>query len=216
MKTITPDEILDALKWRYATKAFDPNRKIPAGVWQGLERALVLSPSSYGLQPYRFLVITDRALREKLVPHSWGQRQVADASHFVVFLARTSVKAEHVEEFIRRIATVRGIAPESLTGYRDVILGDVVNGPRSGIAAHWAARQAYIALGNLLTSAALLGVDACPMEGFSPADYDEVLGLKGSGFTAVVAAALGYRSATDKYASLPKVRLPESQLLQRI
>jgi nitroreductase len=167
------------------------------------------------MQPYRFLVLTDKALREKLVPLSWGQRQVVDSSHFVVFLARTEVKAEHVDEFVQRIATVRGTTPDALKGYRDIIVGDVVNGPRQAVAPEWAARQAYIALGQLMTAAALLGVDACPMEGFSPADYDEALGLKGTGYRSVVACALGYRAASDKYATAPKVRFPVETLIER-
>jgi nitroreductase len=216
MNPISTNQLAEALNWRYAVKAFDPARQIPAGTWAALEDALIKSPSSFGLQPYRFLVITDKALREKLVAHSWGQRQVADSSHFVVFLARTEVKAEHVDHFVKRIAEVRGTTPDALKGYRDVIVGSVVEGQGAAHAAQWAARQAYIALGQLMTSAALLNVDACPMEGFSPADYDEVLGLKGTGFTAVVACALGYRSASDKYAALPKVRFPASELIQNI
>lgn len=216
MQTIPPTQLLDALQWRYATKAFDPNRKLPAEVWQALEQALVLSPSSYGLQPYRFLVIADPAKRAALLPHSWGQRQVVDASHYVVFAARTAMTRVDVDALLQRIGQVRGVPAEALKGFRDMMVGDLVEGPRSGIAQHWAERQAYIALGNLLTTAALLGVDACPMEGFAPAEYDRVLGLAGSGYAAVVACALGYRATGDKYATLPKVRFEASQLIQTL
>lgn len=215
MNPIATNQLAEALNWRYATKTFDATKTIPAATWAALEDALIKTPSSYGMQPYRFLVLTDKALREKLVPLSWGQRQVVDSSHFVVFLARAEVKAEHVDEFIQRIATVRGTTADALKGYRDMIVGDVVNGPRKAVAPEWAARQAYIALGQLMTAAAVLGVDACPMEGFSPADYDELLGLKGTGYQSVVACALGYRAASDKYATIPKVRFATETLIER-
>jgi nitroreductase len=209
-------QLLDALQWRYATKVFDATRKIPADVWQTLERALVLTPTSYGLQPYKFLVIGDPAKRAELLPHSWNQKQVVDASHFVVFTARTKVTDADVNKLIQLTSNVRKIPAESLNFYRDMMLGDIVNGPRGKIAHEWAARQTYIALGNLMTCAAVLGVDACPMEGLNPAEYDRVLGLNGSGYATVVACALGYRAASDKYASLPKVRYELNDLVQRI
>ena len=209
-------QLLNALNWRYATKVFDPNKKIPADVWQTLERALVLSPSSYGLQPYRFLVISDPAKRAALLPHSWNQKQVVDASHFVVFTARTQMTEADVDKLIARTTDVRKIPAESLNFYRDMMLGDLVNGPRSRIAHEWATRQAYIALGNLMTCAAVLGVDACPMEGFVPSEYDRVLGLENSGYATVVCCALGYRADNDKYASLPKVRFELQELVQPV
>lgn len=213
---VAPETIVQALNWRYATKGYDTTRKIPAALWETLEQSLVLAPSSYGLQPYQFLVVKDEAKRAALRPHSWGQPQITDASHLVVFTARTSLTEEHVKEFIQRTSDVRGVPAEALAGYRDMMVGDLVKGPRGAIIAHWAARQAYIALGELLTTAALLGVDATPIEGFSPTDYDKILGLEGSGYSAVVVAALGYRSADDKYASLPKVRFPAEQLIRTI
>ncbi len=216
MNNGTTKQLLDALQWRYATKVFDATKKIPADVWQTLERALVLTPTSYGLQPYKFLVINDPAKRAELLPHSWNQKQVVDASHFVVFTARTKVTDADVNKLIKLTSDVRKIPAESLNFYRDMMLGDTVNGPRGKIAHEWAARQTYIALGNLMTCAAVLGVDACPMEGLNPAEYDRVLGLNGSGYATVVACALGYRAASDKYASLAKVRYELNDLVQRI
>jgi nitroreductase len=215
-KSIASSQLLDALHWRYATKAFDANRKIPADVWSALEESLVLSPSSFGLQPYRFLVIQDPATRERLLPHAWGQRQVVDASHFVVFAARTSVTEAEIDTFIARIARTRGVTPESLASYRGMMTGMLLSDGFKPMVPHWTARQAYIALGNLLTSAALLGVDACPMEGFVPAEFDGVLGLPAQGLAAVVCCALGYRSTEDKYAVTPKVRFPKSELVKRV
>jgi nitroreductase len=208
--------LLDALQWRYATKVFDVSKKIPADVWQTLERALVLTPTSYGLQPYKFLVINDPAKRAELLPHSWNQKQAVDASHFVVFTARTKITGADVNKLIQRTSDIRKISPESLNFYRDLMLGDIVNGPRGKTAHEWATRQTYIALGNLMTCAAVLGVDACPMEGLEPAEYDRVLGLSGGDYATVVACALGYRAATDKYASLPKVRYEAKELVQQI
>jgi nitroreductase len=216
MNNGTTRQLLEALQWRYATKVFDATQKIPADVWQTLERALVLTPTSYGLQPYKFLVISDPAKRTELLPHSWNQKQVVDASHFVVFTARTKITDADVNKLIKLTSDVRKIPAESLNFYRDLMLGDVVNGPRSKTAHDWAARQAYIALGNLMTCAAVLGVDACPMEGFNPAEYDRVLGLNYSGYATVVTCALGYRAAGDKYASQPKVRYETNELVQQI
>ncbi len=216
MSNLNPPELLQALEWRYATKVFDPAKKIPADTWAALERALVLTPTSYGLQPYHFLVITDPALRARLLPHSRNQRQVVDASHLVVFTAKTKMSGADVDKLIQRTLEIRKLPEGSLNAYRDMMLSDVVNGPRSKIAHEWATRQTYIALGNLMTSAAVLGVDACPMEGLVPAGYDQVLNLNGSGYATVVACALGYRSPADKYAKLAKIRYDAKELVKRI
>jgi nitroreductase len=212
---ISTDTLLTQLNWRYATKTFDPTQKISAADWEALEKSLVLTPTSYGFQPYRFVVVSDPATRERLVPISWGQRQVADASHFVVFAAMETVTEADVDHFLARVAQVRGITTESLGGFKGALLGDIVKGPRSAWQHEWATRQAYIALGNFMTSAALVGIDTCPMEGIEPAKYDEVLGLN-RGYKTVVACAAGYRAATDKYAAAPKVRFPADELIIRI
>jgi nitroreductase len=216
MNNMNQEELLKALEWRYATKIFDPNKKIPADIWQTLERALVLTPSSYGLQPYNILVISDPARRAELLPHSWGQKQVVDASHFVVFTAKIKMTEADVDKLIQRTVEIRKLPIDSLDTYRSIMLDDIVHGPRGKIAHEWAARQAYIALGNLMTCAAILGVDACPMEGLIPLGYDRVLNLSGSGYATVVACALGYRSPGDKYAKLAKVRYDTKDLVRQI
>jgi nitroreductase len=213
---INSNQLLQALNWRYATKAFDPNRKIPAATWTALQEALVLSASSFGLQPYKFVVVNDPATRAKLMPHAWGQRQVVDASHFVVFAGRTAMTEAEIDRFLGRIIELRGGNREALAGYRQMMTGSLVGDAAKARIPHWAAHQAYIALGNLLTSAALLGVDACPMEGFVPAEFDKILGLSAQGYAAVVCCALGYRSADDKYATIPKVRFPATELITTI
>jgi nitroreductase len=216
MSTASTQQLLHALEWRYATKVFDPKKRIAADVWAALEKSLVLTPTSYGLQPYQFLIINDPSVREKLMPFSWNQRQVVDSSHFVVFTARTKMTEADVDKFIARVSHVRGIPADALSAYRGMMISDVVNGPRGKTAHEWATRQAYIALGNLMTCAALLGVDACPMEGLVPVEYDKILNLADTGYATVVACALGYRSEGDKYASLAKVRYELTDLLRVI
>lgn len=212
----TNQSLLTALNWRYATKVFDASKKIAADTWDAIEKALILTPTSFGLQPYKFLVVQNPAVRAALLPQSWGQTQVVDCSHYVVFLARTDMKEADVDKLIHRIVQVRGIPAESLAGYRGMMVGGVVKGKPGEAAFEWAARQAYIALGNIMTAAAVLGVDACPMEGIVPAEYDKILKLEGSGYKTVVACAFGYRAAGDKYATLPKVRYEAKDLVQHV
>jgi len=214
MSPCAPDTLIQALNWRYATKVFDPARKISEADLRTLEESLVLTPSSFGLQPYRFLVVTDPVLRAKLRDASWGQGQVADCSHLFVFLARKRLTEADVDHLIERTVQVRGVAAESLASYRAMMIGTLVTGPRAASVPEWAARQAYIALGQFMASAALLGLDTCPMEGLDPAKYDEILGLANTPFRTVVACPVGYRAPVDKYAALPKVRFPVEELVQ--
>lgn len=214
--TLSNESLLHSLRWRYATKRFDATRKIDPSVWATLEEALVLSPSSFGLQPWRFWVVRNTALRERLVPASWDQRQVADASHLVVFSIQRDVGEEAVNHYLHRMAQVRQIPVESLAGFKKVLL-DFLGQPKESFDVNaWSARQAYIALGNFLTSAALLGVDTCPLEGIDPAQYDEILGLKAKGYRTVVAVAAGYRAADDKYSVAPKVRFAKEEVVQQL
>jgi nitroreductase len=211
---ISLQELLAAQRWRYATKTFDPSRVIPGDHWQALEDCLVLSPSSYGLQPWKFLVIDDPALRQDLLPHSWNQSQITDCSHLVVLLAQRTITAADADRFVASVAAARGQELSSLDTYRQMIQVDLIDGPRAAEIERWASNQLYIALGNLMTSAALLGIDTCPIEGFSPAEYDRILELETSPYHSRVVCACGYRSADDKYANLPKVRYPASALIE--
>ncbi len=216
MHTITTDQLLSALHWRYATKVFDPARKISPATWNALEDTLVLTPSSFGLQPWRFLVVRDPALRAKLRPHAWGQAQVTDASHFVVVTARSELTAADIAHYIERTAEVRGQPVAALAGYQRVMEGSLLADSRKPHLLEWAARQAYIALGQLMTAAALLGIDTCPMEGFEPAKFDEILGVRKDGYATLAAVALGYRAESDKYATLPKVRFPKTEVIKTL
>jgi len=214
--SISPEQLLEQLQWRYATKQFDTGRKIEPQLWSALEDALVLSPSSGGLQPWTFVVVDDPVKREKLVPASFGQSKVKEASHLVVFAAKQNFGEADVDAHIQRTAELRGVTVESLAPFRDMLVGGIVKAMDQTALRAWAGRQVAIALGNLLTSAAMLGIDACPMEGFVPEQYDSILGLKEKGLSAVVICTLGYRSASDAYAALPKVRFPKTDVLVHI
>lgn len=215
MKMIDGSDVVDALNWRYATKQFDTSRKIPAEQWAKLEEALVLSPSSLGLQPWTFVVVENPAVREELKGASWGQAQITDASHLVVFAAKTDYTQEDIDAYFERISSVRSAPAEALAPFRGMVEGSVLSREPEAKAA-WLARQVYISLGVLLTSAAVTGIDACPMEGFSPPDYDRILGLTEKGLTAVAVAAVGYRSPEDPYAGFAKVRFPAEQVVLHV
>lgn len=209
---LSPAQLLASLEWRYATKAFD-TRRIPDATWAALEESLRLTPSSYGLQPWRFIVINDPAMRARLRPVSWNQTQVTDASHLVVFARRTEITEKDVDDFFNQMVSERGADAAKLEPYRQMMLGGVVQGKDAAGQKDWAARQLYIALGQLMGAAAALAIDTCALEGIDPDAYTEILGLKGSGYEAVVGCAVGYRSAEDKYASLRKIRYPASRVI---
>lgn len=212
---VSPQELLSALNFRYATKAFDPSRKISPENWAALESSLALTPSSFGLQPWKFLIIESPEVREKLKSASWGQGQVTDASHLIVLTTRTDLSQQDIDLWIARLSEVQGTPIDNLAGLSDVI-SSFAGGMDSAAKQAWNTRQVYIALGQLMTSAALMGIDTCPLEGISPADYDDILGLKDSGYATAVACALGYRSADDKYATATKARFPEEKVIARI
>ena len=216
MNTIDRSQLTDQLNWRYATKQYDPTRKISAADWTALEEALVLSPSSLGLQPWTFLVVDDPKVRAQLLLASYGQPQVVDADRLVVFATKYNYSEADLDAHIRRMAAVRGVPVESLEGLRTMALRSIVQGMSDTERRNWATNQTYIALGNLVTSAALLGIDSSPMEGFERSRYDDILGLKARGLASSVIAAVGYRAATDKYASLSKVRFAREELVVHV
>jgi len=143
MQTVASEVVLGQLEWRYATKKFDPSRKIPPAHWDTLEKALVLTPSSYGLQPWKFVVVTSQAVKEKLVAASWGQRQPADCSHHVALAIRKNLSAQDIDRHVQRIVEVRGGSKEALAGYRDKMLQSQKQAAAQGTIDHWCARQIY-------------------------------------------------------------------------
>lgn len=212
MKITTPDDFIATLRARYATKLFDPARLIPDDILEALLESLVLTPSSFGLQPWKFIVVRDRALKEKLLAHSWNQRQIVDCSDVVVFARKENFGDAEIARYIDSIAATRGVDTGSLEGFKGMMSGFVAKHPDID---RWAAHQVYIALGQFMTACAVLGVDACPMEGIVPAKYDEALGLAGTGYNTVVACPIGYRSAEDKYAVTKKVRYARAEMVER-
>jgi len=215
MSVLSTESLLAQLHWRYAVKKFDPARKIPANIWSALEETLVLSPSSYGLQPWKFFVVSNPALRESLLPFSWGQKQIVDASHLVVFAVKKDVGAADALRLIDRTVAVRGVSADTLEMYKNMMTRSLTNTPPAEVDI-WMSRQVFIALGVFLTSCAVLGIDACPMEGFQHLKYDEILGLDAKGYSARVVATAGYRDANDLYGNAAKVRYPLSEIVERI
>jgi len=214
MHPVSPQTVVSQLEWRFATKKFDPARKIPDDVWAALESALILSPSSFGLQPWKFIVVTSQAIKDQLPAISWNQNQTRDASHVVVIAGKTSIDAEYIDRYVSRTSEVTGAPVETLGGFRKMMMGTLV--PAKFDVGVWAAKQAYIALGQLMAAAAMLGIDTCPMEGFISPKYDELLGLTGKGFTSVVVCPVGYRMADDPYAPRKKVRFPASEMVEHV
>lgn len=214
MAAASPENVVEQLRWRYATKKFDSTRSIPPDTWAALEQALVLTPSSYGLQPWKFFVVTDPAVKSKLPAHSWNQKQPQDCSHMVVLAIKADLGEADIDRYLGRVAEVRGQSLDALAGFKRTMMGSLTEPPFD--INEWAARQVYIALGQFMACAAVVGVDTCPMEGIDPAKYDEELGIAAQGFRTVVACATGYRSPDDKYANTPKVRFKTEDVVQRI
>lgn len=208
-------QIKEALEWRYATKKYDSTKKITREDWETLKSALQFAPSAYGVQPWKFLVIENPEVREKLKAASWNQTQVTDASHFVVFLHKAEVDVPFIDQYLQRMSEVRQAPLESLAGFKNMLVENLAKAPEEKIHA-WAQRQAYIAMGFLLQTAALLKIDATPMEGLDPSAYDKILGLEGSGWKTVATVALGYRHPEDTYQNLKKVRFAEDTVIQYV
>lgn len=208
--------VMNSLQWRYATKQFDNQKKISTADWTTLLESLRLAPSSYGLQPWQFQVVENASVRQELKAASWNQSQVTDASHFVVITYKEALSEEDITKHINNTAKVRSMDANVLSGYKDMMIGDLIKGPRSSIIKYWAQRQAYIAMGFLMETAAILGIDTCPLEGLDPAAYDKILKLESSGYKTVAAVACGYRHSEDKYQGLKKVRFDQTDVIKVI
>lgn len=199
------------LNWRYATKKFNPARKIPEQEFCELLESLRLAPSSYGLQPWKFIVVRDEDLRKTLRSHAWDQPQVTDASHCIVLCALKTMDAHYVRNFTARIAKTRGVARESLSGHEQMMLGSLKAMSAQALS-DWMKRQVYLALGMLLAQCACKKIDSCPMEGFDAKKFDEVLGLEKLDLESVVLCPVGYRAKDDQYAALKKVRFAKDEV----
>ena len=208
------EQIMSALQWRYAVKRFDANQQISDQDWKTLQESLRLAPSSYGLQAWKFIHVKTPALRAQLREVSWNQSQITDASQLLVLVYKKKITEADVNHFIDSTAQIRGIPTESMKGFADTIIGDVVKGPRAEVAHIWTQRQVYIAMGFLLETAALLKIDACPMEGINPVEYDKLLGLDGTEWATVATVTLGYRHAEDSYQHMKKARFSTTEVFE--
>ena len=197
--------------WRYATKKFDATKKISNEDLETLKEAIRLSSSSYGLQPYKVLIVENPELRAKLQPVAWGQSQIVDASHLFIFANIVNLSDKEIDNYIKNIAETRGIPLENVSGYGDFMKSKITSLPED-VKNNWTAKQTYLALGNLLNAAADLHIDATPMEGFEPEKVNEILGLNELGLNASLIATVGYRHEEDPTQYNIKVRKSKKEL----
>lgn len=207
--------LLEDLKWRYATKKFDPSKSINEEDLEKLKQAVQLSVSSYGLQLYKVLIIHDKELKSQLREAAWNQDQLTDASHIFVFCNYTERKNEHIDEYIQATSKIQDTPLEKLEGYGDLIK-ESLSVKSDSEWQSWSEKQTYLALSNLLTACAVLKIDSCPMEGFEQEKFNTILGLDKKGLNAAVIAPIGYRSTEDHTQFRKKVRKPKGILFEEI
>ena len=206
---------IDNLHWRYATKKFDSTKKITEENLESLLEATTLSPSSYGLQPYKIIVIEDSVLRAKLKPAAWGQSQLTEASHLIVLANQIEFGEELIDDYLQNVSETRNIPTEDLSGYANFMKSKLLDLTQEE-KTKWTEKQAYIALGNLLSAAADMKIDACPMEGFDREQFNAILGLADDSLNTAVLVAVGYRSKKDETQHYKKVRKSKKQLITHI
>lgn len=197
--------LIEALKWRYATKTFDDTKMISPKDVEALKEGFNLSASSYGLQPVQLLLVQNKTIQNELVPLSMNQKQVAQASHLAIFCVKTALDTDYVLDFFERIKTIRQTPDHILAPFRTHIIESFKAKTDKDIQL-WGAKQAYLAMGNLLAVCADLGIDACPMEGFDPDQYDSYFKLQQKGLKSVLIMPMGYRASDDPFAAMKKVR----------
>lgn len=197
--------------WRYATKKFDATKKITAEDLDILKEAIRLSSSSYGLQPYKVILVENPELRAKIQPSAWGQSQIVEASHLIVFANEINFGTIGIDDYIKNASETRAIPAESLQGYADFMKANITALSEDN-RNNWTAKQTYLALGNLLNAAAELKIDVTPMEGFVPAEVNEILELEALGLNATLIATLGYRHEDDATQYYKKVRKSNEDL----
>jgi nitroreductase len=202
---------LENQNWRYATKKFDATKKISTEDLNFLKEAIRLSTSSFGLQLYKVIIVENPELRAKLLPFAWGQTQITDASHLIIFANQTVVNDSDIDAYIKNVSETRGVPVEALTGFGDYMKG-AVNPIPADAKVIWTAKQTYLALGNLLNAAAELKIDATPMEGFDAKKFNEILGLDELNLNAAVVATIGYRHEEDATQHNKKVRKSNEDL----
>jgi len=204
--------IIEALNWRYATKLFNPEKKINQEQLTMILETLRLSPSSYGMQPWKFILVNNLDLKLKIKEASYGQPQATDASHLIVLTIKKDIDAKLIESYINFVASEKDIPVSKLEGFESMIKGSFQNKTVEELKG-WATHQLYLAAGTLLTACATLEIDACPMEGFDKAKVDEILGLNDLGLESRLLIPIGYRSTEDKSASAKKLRFSKEDVL---
>jgi nitroreductase len=197
--------ILDKLKWRYATKKFDASKEVSKEKIALLKEAFNLTATSYGLQPLKLIIISNKEIQNKLVEASMNQIQVKDASHVLVICIENKIDKHYIENYFNRVQQIRGTSDEIINPFKEYLIQSFAEKTSQEVKS-WMINQAYIALGNLLTVCALESIDACPMEGFIPNEYDNILNLSKKGLSAVLVLPIGYRASDDFFANLKKVR----------
>lgn len=206
--------LYEALNWRSAVKVFDESRKLENGTVKQLLKTTLLSASSFGIQPWKFISVSDEGVKKQLQEAGYGQTQFGTASHIVIFAVKKNVDAEYVEKYMQSIAESRGIDREALNGFAEMLNGTIVS--KGEELNDWSARQVYIALGTLLSAAALENIDCSPMEGFDGEQFDAILDIKEEGYHALAAVALGYRSSEDTWSQMPKARFPYEEVVKEL
>lgn len=196
---------INSLEWRYAVKKFDESRNLPQEKIEILKKSFNLTASSYGLQPIKLIVIKDKDLQKQLLPYTFNQKQVYTASHVLVLCVEKRIDKNFIEEYFKMVHRVRATPEAILTPFRESLVVDFENRPEEEIKA-WATNQAYLALGTLLTVCAAEGIDSCPIEGFEPNKYDEILNLDKLNLQSVLVLPVGYRAKDDMFSEFKKVR----------
>lgn len=211
------EEFINALEWRYAAKKYDTAKKVSQEDLDLLKKSVQLSASSIGLQPYRVFIIESQQMRDNLKAGAFGNNAniFGDASHIFVFANVLNYGKEQIDAYIENTADTRNLKPEDLQGFHDYITS-YVNGLSTEQKNTWTAKQTYIAMGNLISAAALLKIDATPMEGFDPAKINEILGLEALGLNASVIVTVGYRHEQDEAQHYKKVRKPQQELFKTL
>ncbi|MEX0287939.1 MAG: NAD(P)H-dependent oxidoreductase [Flavobacteriaceae bacterium] len=199
------ENIIADLEWRYAVKKFDEKRILEDRKVEKLKQAFNLTATSYGLQPIKLLVLKNRDLQRQLVTHSWDQQQVAQASHLLIFCTEAAIDSDYISSYFERVKQIRGTSDEILNPFKEALLSNFAQLNSTQIQ-EWAKNQAYLAMGNLLTICAIEKIDSCPMEGFDPKAYDEVLELGAKGLKTVLVMPIGYRAEDDMFSGFKKVR----------
>ncbi|EEG42988.1 nitroreductase [Flavobacteria bacterium MS024-3C] len=206
------NNILDALEWRYAVKKFDDKASLTEQQILEVKKVFNLSASSYGLQPYKMIVVQNPELKEKLVPASFGQQQISQSAAILVFAVRTDFGMDYIDQFFKDMSTKRQIPLENLEGYKNFMKGSFANKSEDEISS-WATKQVYLTMGHMLASLAALQIDACPMEGLDPQAYDKILDLDAKQLKTIVAMPIGVRAPDDASATALKVRKDLSDII---